>query len=353
MFALTPSLAVGAAFLAILAGAAAAAPLDDLRAAIGRGDYPKTTSVVVMRDGNIVAEAYFGVGRRDRLNDTRSAMKAVTALAVGAAISDGAISSASAQAFPYLADLQPFQNDTPDKEAITIGDLMSMSSALAYDDNDASSPGNEDRMHEQQNWSRWSVDLPTMVGYVRDASGSGPWRYCTVNAVLAGQVVQRATHTPIDLYIERRLFAPLGIHHWEWPRSPSGEIMTGGGLQLRSRDIAVIAAMMADDGRWRGRQILPSAWIDAMLTVRRRSRPDQNYGYFVFQGDYTTPCGAVSAWYMAGNGGSQILILRTLRVAIVVTRANYNVAGTSLQTTDLIQRHILPSMACSHGQFQR
>jgi CubicO group peptidase (beta-lactamase class C family) len=351
MFAMTRSLVVGAAFLAILTGAAVAAPLDDLRAAIGRGEYPKTTSVVVMRDGNIVAEAYFGAGGRDRLSDTRSAMKAVTALAVGAAIADGAIPSASAPAFPYLTDLKPFQNDTQDKEAITIGDLMSMSSALACNDNDPESPGNEDRMHEQQNWSRWSVDLPTMTGYARDASGFGPWRYCTVNAVLTGQVVQRATHTPIDRYIERRLFAPLGIHRWVWPRSPSGEIMTGGGLQLRSRDIARIAAMMADDGRWGGRQILPSAWIDAMLTVRRQSRPDQNYGYFVFQGDYTTSCGAVSAWYMAGNGGSEVLILRSLRVAIAVTRANYNVAGTSLQTTDLIQRYILPSIACSHGQL--
>jgi CubicO group peptidase (beta-lactamase class C family) len=70
--------------------------------------------------------------------------------------------------------------------------------------------------------------------------------------------------------------------------------MTGGGVKLQSRDIAKIAGMMADDGRWDGRQVVPSSWIDAMLTVRRKSRPDQNYGYFVFEGDYKTACGELA-----------------------------------------------------------
>ena len=62
--------------LAAVAGPAAAAPLDGLRTAIAHGEYPKTTSVVVMRDGKLVLEAYFGDGSATLLNDTRSAMKA-------------------------------------------------------------------------------------------------------------------------------------------------------------------------------------------------------------------------------------------------------------------------------------
>lgn len=332
---------------ALSLGPAAASPsVDALGAAIARGDYPKTTSVIVMRDGKLDYEAYFGEGNRELLNDTRSAMKAITALAVGAAIADKAISSEQAPAFRYFADLRPFQNDTPDKDAITIADLMSMSSALDCNDNDENSPGGEDRMHEQSNWTRWGVDLPTYSGFARDGQGMGAWRYCTINAVLTGQVVQRATHMPVDQYIARRLFAPLGIQRSEWPRSPAGEAMTGGGVRLRSMDIAKIAAMMADGGRWQGAQILPSSWIDAMLTIRRASRADQNYGYFIFQGIYKTACGPISAWYMAGNGGSQVLILRERRAAVVVTRMNYNVPGTSRQTADLLERYVLPQFAC-------
>jgi CubicO group peptidase (beta-lactamase class C family) len=323
------------------------APLSGLPAAVARGDYPRTTSVLVVRNGRLAYEQYFGEGRSDLLNDTRSAMKAVTALAVGAAIADGVVASAQAPAFSYLADLKSFRNDTADKEAITIADLLSMSSALDCDDNSDNSPGNENQMHQQPRWTRWAVDLPTMAGYSRDASGFGPWRYCTANAVLAGQIVQRATGRPVDQYIESRLFAPLGIASWDWPRSPTGEVMTGGGLRLRSRDLARIAWMMTDNGRWDGRQVVPASWIDAMLTIHRASRPDQNYGYFIFEGAYRTTCGPVRAWYMAGNGGSQILILRNLRAAIVVTRTNFNVRGTSLQTVDLLEKYVLPSLPCA------
>lgn len=337
---------LGALSVASVSTGATDAPLDGLRAAIMRGDYPKTTSILVMHQGKLVFEAYFGEGNRTLLNDTRSAMKAITALAVGAAIADGAIPSAQTPAFQYFADLRPLQHDTSDKEAITLADLMSMSSALDCDDNDDNSVGSEDRMHEQRNWARWGVDLPTYAGFSRDSHNLGPWRYCTINAVLAGQVVQRATHRQIDQFVEHRIFAPLGIRQWEWPRSPVGEVMTGGGLRLRSRDIATIAAMMADSGQWQGKSVIPSTWVDEMLTIRRAPRPDQNYGYFIFERQFNTTCGAVKAWYMAGNGGSQILILREQRTAIVLTRTNYNVRGTAQQSVDLLEKYVLPRFVC-------
>ena len=340
------SVLLSALWVVSVSTAATDTRLDGLSAAIKRGDYPKTTSVVVVQQGKLVFERYFGEGHRTMLNDTRSAMKAITALAVGAAIADGAIPSAQTLAFQYFSDLRPLQHDTRDKEAITLADLMSMSSALDCDDNDDNSVGSEDRMHEQHNWTRWGVDLPTYPEFSRDVHGLGPWRYCTVNAVLAGQVVQRATHEPVDQYVEKRIFAPLGIDQWEWPRSPVGEVMTGGGLRLRSRDIAKIAAMMADGGLWQGRPVIPSTWIDEMLTIRRASRPDQNYGYFIFEGQYNTKCGPTNAWYMAGNGGSQILILREQRTAIVLTRTNYNVAGTARQSAELLEKYVLPGFLC-------
>jgi CubicO group peptidase (beta-lactamase class C family) len=334
--------------LATVAVDAAAAddPLPGLRAAIERGDYPKTTSLLVMRRGELVYEAYFGEGNREMLNDTRSAMKAITALAVGAAIADGAIPSAQAPAFQLFTDLRPFKHDTADKESVRLADLLSMSSPLDCDDNDDNSPGAEDRMHEQPDWTRWGVDLPTYPGFSRNGQGFGAWRYCTINAVLAGQIVQRAVHKPVDQYLASRLFAPLEISQWQWPRSPAGEVMTGGGLRLRSRDIAKIAAMMADGGRWREQQIIPASWIDEMLTARHASRPDQNYGYFIFEGRFITPCGPIDTWYMAGNGGSQILILRQQHTAIVLTRQNYNVKGTSGQSVELLEKFVLPGYAC-------
>jgi hypothetical protein len=83
------------------------APMAGLPAAIARGDYPKTTSVLIVRDGRLVYEAYFGAGGPGLLNDTRSAMKSATGLALGVAIGEGRIPSEQAPAMPYFADLRP------------------------------------------------------------------------------------------------------------------------------------------------------------------------------------------------------------------------------------------------------
>jgi CubicO group peptidase (beta-lactamase class C family) len=324
-------------------------PLAVLERAVVRGDYPSTTSVLIVRSGKLVYEHYFGAGSVEFLNNTRSATKFMTTLALGAAISDGAIPSEHALAFAYLADLKPFKNDTPSKEAITLQDMLSMSSALACDDGDDDSPGNEDKMHAQQNWTRWAVDLPTMQGYARDSSGFGPFRYCTTNAFLTGQVIQKATHVPVDRYTEQKILRPLGISKRHWSYSPSRETMTGGGLELRSRDLAKLAWLVASDGSWQGKQIVPKSWIDAALTVRRASRPNQNYGYFIFEGGYKTACGEIPVWYMAGTGGSQILVLRELRTVVVVTRMAYKLRGTSIQTADMLEKYILAALPCANN----
>jgi CubicO group peptidase (beta-lactamase class C family) len=351
----------------MMAGWSAAAPVQDdwapadgsgvrlamlaaLPAAIARGEFPKTTSVLVIRHGRLAYEAYFGAGGLEVLNDTRSATKSITSLAVGALIADGRIHSVDDPAFGYLTDLQPFANPSAEKSAITLADLLTMSSALSCNDDDDKSPGQEDKMHRQQRWARWIADLPTQPDYHRDAgSGRGPFAYCTAGAVLLGQIIQRAAGEPVDSYIERKVLGPLGIAKRQWSRSPAGEVMTGGGLQLRSRDLAKLAWMMVDHGRWRGRQIIPASWIDAALTPRTKPDARRDYGYLFWRTDYATACGPVSGWYMAGNGGNAVVMLRNLDAAVVITRTNYNSRGMHEQTTDLIQRYVLPSMACGPG----
>jgi CubicO group peptidase (beta-lactamase class C family) len=326
----------------VQAAAASPSQIPGLAEAIAKGDFPKTASVLVIQGGEPTYESYFGPGSPDLLNNTRSATKSITALAVGLAIRDRAISSVDAPAFAFLKDKAPFANAGPLKQAITIKDLMTMSSALACNDDDDKSPGNEDRMHEQQDWTRWAVDLPTRADYRRDESGLGSWAYCTTGAFLAGQIVQRAAGEPVDRYIVRSLFKPLNIVHFEWQRSPTGEVMTGGGLGLTSRDLEKIAWLVTDHGRWQGRQILPASFVDDMTTAHRTAYGDHGYGYFYWQFDYQSPCGKQSGWYMAGNGGNAIVSFRGLNAAVVVTRQNYHARGMHQQTQAILERFVLP-----------
>jgi CubicO group peptidase (beta-lactamase class C family) len=321
------------------------AAIQALEQSLAKGDAPKTTSLLVIAGGKLAYEKYWNEGGADVANDTRSATKSLTAMAVGLAIADGKIKSVDDRAFAYLRDLAPFANDAPAKQAITIADLLTMSSALDCDDNN-DTPGNEENMYPQTSWARFAVDLPLKKEWARDATGRGPWSYCTAGAFLLGQIVQRAVGEPVDKYVEKRLLAPLGAAARHWDASPSGEIQTGGGLELTARDLAKLAWMMTSKGSWEGRQVLPEGWVAEMLTLRRDAFADMHYGYQYWHRVYPSKCGPVDAWFMAGNGGNHVLSIPALNAAIVVTRTAYNTKGMHQQTIAILERFLVPALPC-------
>jgi CubicO group peptidase (beta-lactamase class C family) len=309
--------------------------------------FPNTTSVLVLKDRKLVFERYFGEGGPEVLNDARSAMKSVTALAVGAALADGTLQSVEEPALARLGDLAPFAHDGPLKQQITLADFLTMSSSLDCNDWDEASPGNEENMYPLDDWSRWAVDIPIKANYRRDASGRGPFSYCTAGVFLLGQILQRAVGEPVDAYINRTLLDPLGITKREWPRSPSNEVMTGGGLRLRSRDIAKLGLLVSAGGRWREQQIVPAKWVDEVLTIRRTVDAEQTYGYLFWRREYRSPCGPLAGWYMSGNGGNAVVYVPDQALVAVVTRRHYNQRGMHQQTLTLLQDHVFAALTCS------
>lgn len=320
------------------------ATFDEIAAAVERGDVPKTTSVLVMQRGTILYERYWNGADAGTLHDTRSVGKSFTSMAMGIAIERKLVSGLDAKVFAYLGDLQPFANDGPMKQAITVEDLLTMSSALDCNDDDAGSPGNEENMYPLQAWARWAADIPTQKAWTRDAQGKGTWHYCTAGTVLLGQAIQRAAKQAIDAFIAKAVFEPLGITTWEFARSPTNEVMTGGGLRLRTRDFATVMEMMRNGGAHRGVQVVPAAYVAKAWTVQRDAFPDQDYGYLFWHRTYRSTCGTHEAWYMGGNGGNAVVAVPTLEAVIVVTRTNYGQRGMHQQTTGLIEKAVLPGL---------
>jgi CubicO group peptidase (beta-lactamase class C family) len=303
---------------------------------------PGATSVLLRRHGQVMVELYARGADAQTLHNTRSAGKSVTGLLVAAAVQDGLLRR-DTPVFAVLADLQPLANDGPAKQGIMVADLLTMSSALDCDDNQAGSPGNEENMYPQQRWLRWAADLPTRA-VARDAQGLGPFAYCTAGVFLLGQLLERRAPGGLEAYAQRRLFAPLGIAAWQWSHSPSGETMTGGGLRLRTRDWASLAQPLLRQGGGPGGALLAPEQVAALLSVRRSTPSRMEYGELFWRRDYELRCGQVSAWMMAGNGGNHVLVLPTLAAVAVVTRTAYNQRGMHQQShefmTALLDRHV-------------
>jgi CubicO group peptidase (beta-lactamase class C family) len=125
--------------------------------------------------------------------------------------------------------------------------------------------------------------------------------------------------------------------------------MTGGGLRLRSRDLAKLALMVLAEGRWHGRQVVSGEWIRQALMAHRQVDAGQDYGYLFWRRDYRTPCGPVSGWYMSGNGGNAVVMVPGHRLAAVVTRVHYNSRDMHRQTVALLEDHVFAALKCRDG----
>lgn len=332
-------------FLMVPAGVHANGTMDEMAAAVDRGDFKDITSILVQKDGKLVYERYFGNGGPQYLANTRSVTKTVTSLALGAAMEQGAFPSVQEPVWPLFRVYEPIANMNAVKGDIRLKDLLTMSSALDCNDNDQTTPGYEDHMHERDDWTRFVLDLPTMPGWSRDGDGLGPFRYCTAGVFLVGQAIEMAVGQSLDDFVQGALFAPLGIEKYEWYRSPIGEEQAGGGLLMTVRDLTKLGQLALNGGTWNGRRILKDGWVMESTHAHRQATESQGYGYLWWVQDfYSATTGLVhKAYYMAGNGGSKVAVFEDMGLVVTITAERYNTAGMHDQSNDLIQGYILPA----------
>ncbi|RDD81047.1 class C beta-lactamase-related serine hydrolase [Dyella tabacisoli] len=307
------------------------------------------TSIVVVQGDKLVYEAYFNGGNPDQLNDIRSASKSVTALLVGAAIDRGLIPKVQTPIYGYFSDKQPWQHPDPRKQAITLEDLLTMSSQWECDDENQFSGGNEERMYVTEDWLQFALDLP-IKGYApwmskpKDSPYGRAFSYCTAGAFVAGAVVERATHKPLADFAAEALEHPLGITQVKWNRSPLGIGMGGGGTRYRSRDLAKLGQLALDGGRWQGQQVISPSWIQAMLTPRAQAREDADYGYLWWRFRFPLKGVEQPTWAMGGNGGNYVFVVPSQKLVAVITSTAYNHSYAHPQSQGIFRDYILKAM---------
>src|SRR6185312_2801990 len=72
-------------------------------------------------------------------------------------------------------------------------------------------------------------------------------------------IVQKVTGMTVLDYLKPRLFEPLGINNPRWVASPQGITAGAYGLSLRTEEIARFGQLYLQKGKWRGKQLVPSA----------------------------------------------------------------------------------------------
>lgn len=291
--------------------------------------------VFVAIDGATVLEEYFNGENADTLHDMRSAGKSITSLAVGIAIDRGLIRGVDVPLTTLLPD-----PPAPDKAAIKLEDVLTMRSGLDADDENAASAGNEDKMDLAPDWLAFALRVP-----MKDAPGR-TYLYSSLNAFLAGAVVQQATGSPLDAFAAKHLFEPLGITKTEWRRGPNNRTAGQGNLRLRLRDMARIGEIVRHEGMSGSgpdaRRVVSSAWIKRSLTaivpIGASDPYADAYGYMWYVKKHTIGGRAVTVHFASGNGGNKIYVIPSHRMVVAITSSAYGRSYGQRRSQEILLR---------------
>jgi CubicO group peptidase (beta-lactamase class C family) len=265
-------------------------------------------SLLLVRNGYIVLDAYFYPYDPKSLHDGASVTKSVTSTLIGIAIDQRKIKSAR-QAVPEIFAQSSIVNQDERKAKLTLESLLSMTSGLKCQ------PGENEltlhQMMESKDWVQFMLDLP-----MAQEPGTR-FVYCSGGMHLLSGIVSKATGMTAFDFARRALFEPLGIHEAVWPADPQGVNYGWGDLHLHPRDMAKIGYLYLNHGMWEGKQIVSANWIAESTRVHAQTGSDSDYGY----GWWVRPKDKL--YEAVGRGGQRITVLPELNLVAVETGGGF------------------------------
>ncbi|GAA5524966.1 hypothetical protein Maes01_01526 [Microbulbifer aestuariivivens] len=218
-----------------------------------------TDGILVMHDGVIVYERYFGVLTADRQHAAMSMTKSFVGTLAAILVAEGTLSEQV-----LVGELVPELADSAFGSA-TVRQLMDMTTGIRFSE-DYSDPQAEVWAH-----ARAGNPLPKPKDYQgprsyydflvtvqpEGAHGAG-FHYKTANTDALGWVISRVTGKSVASLISEFIWKEMGAEMDAYMSVDSlGIPFAGGGLNLGLRDLGRFGELMRNNGYYNNRQIIP------------------------------------------------------------------------------------------------
>ncbi len=240
--------------------------------------------IVVLHQGNIVYERYFGKAHEGTQFASWSVAKSITSTLVGIAIGDGLISSVDDRVSDYVTDLKGTAY-----EHVTVKQVLQMSSGVEFNE---TYEGDD----EADIITYFMSTMFTNAERANEAAASFPrgqeagttFNYNTAETQILGWLLTKVTGKPLSEYLEKKIWQPLGMSHdatWLLDRpGREGMEMAGCCINASLRDYAKIGQLYLQDGVWNNLHILPRGWVLEATTpsaphLQFTGRQDPAIGY--------------------------------------------------------------------------
>ena len=280
-------------------------------------------SLLIIRNGFVVSENYFGGYAKTRTHLLYSCTKSFIATLVGIAVDQGEINSLDQKVLAFFPD-KSFEKVDEHKQVMTLENLLTMTSGLDWEEGDAAYSA----MYQSDDWVKQVLDLP-----MRETPGS-TFNYCSGCSHVLSAILNAQTGMTSQAYADENLFGPLGIEDYSWDTDASGNAIGGWGLWLTPRQMAKLGYLFLHKGEWDGRQIVSESWVEQATQAHVNTGDDGGgYGY---QWWVLPNLGGYAA---LGRAGQTIFVAPDLDL-VVVTTAEIDGHDAIYR---LLDRYILPA----------
>ncbi len=311
-------------------------------------DRQRTTGLLILKNGEIVAEHY----RYGRTEDARflsfSMAKSVTSLLVGQALARGQIKSLDDNAGTYAVALagSPY-GDT------TIRQLLRMSSGLTFTER---YDGSDDiaRLSRAGAGVRGAgspVDVLRSIT-ARHSPAGEKFVYASAETDVLGRVLVAATGQTVADLTQSGLWKPMGAEHDAfWRISSDRQEQSYGAFNASLRDWGRLGLLLANDGKVGTEQIVPREYLlDATDATRQPAafRPRQATPYFGYGYQFWLMPLAERTFAMQGIHGQTLYVQPSSGIVLVMTSVWESASGRQnaqpYEERDALWRGVLRSL---------
>lgn len=226
-----------------------------------------TRALLVVKDGALLAEAYGPNIDKETLLLGWSMAKSVTAMMLGILEYQGKVDSTASELFPQWL--------TDERSALTLEQLLQMSSGLEFDETYAPGSDATHMLFTADSASNVAIESPlTKQPGTHFSYSSGTTNILSryISNIFAGepQTVQN--------FVQASLFKPLGMAHSEFEMDASGVMVGSSYLYASGRDWARLGWLMVNQGEINGQRLLSKQWVQRASSPNT-SENDKRYGY--------------------------------------------------------------------------
>ena len=240
-----------------------------------------SVAYLVIKSNQVLFEKYWGDHSETAISNSFSMAKSMVALLVGAALDDGLIGSIEDKACKYVPELC---NAKPNNKDITIKDLLTMTSAIDFDESYGDPFGFMAR-------TTYGSDLAgeTYDGFQAQKEPGSEWKYLGGNTLLLGFIVENVTNKTLSDYFSEKIWQKIGAEHpahWVLDKE-DGREKSYCCFNATARDFAKLGKLMLQCGEYNGEQIIGSKFMEEMMTPlsvpsAADGEPADHYGYQIW-----------------------------------------------------------------------